>query len=348
MDLKKWLQLFVVAAMSVLVLAACGGESEDKEPKDTTESNETTEGETTGSGDTYKIGATQIVEHPSLDRAYEGFQAAIADAGLDVEYDFQSAQGDPNNVKTIADNFVGDNVDLIFANSTDSTQGALNATKDIPIVFTSVTDAVAAKIVEAMDQPGENVTGVLDLHPDSIKQTVAFIDKYFKDAEVGIIYNAGEANSVAQIKAIQNAVNGTSLTITERTVANSAEVHQAATTLAGDVDVFYIFTDNTVVSALEGVVGVANEQKIPLVVGEPDSLAKGGFATYGIDYYTIGYRAGEMAVDILTGEKTTSEINVEYPPEMQLFINKGAAELQRVDWVADWDDEAELIETIEE
>src|SRR5699024_4334729 len=126
------------------------------------------------------------------------------------------------------------------------------------------------------------------------------------------------------------------------TVANSAEVQQAAMTLAGDVDVFYIVTDNTVVSALDTVVGVSEEQQIPLIVGEPDSLEKGGFATYGIDYFTIGKRTGEMAVDILTGEKQPSEMDVEYPPEIQLFINKEAAEAQGVEWNDAWDEDAQF------
>src|SRR5699024_12612895 len=117
------------------------------------------------------IGAAQIVEHPSLDAAYEGFQQAIADAGLDVEYDYQTAQGDQNNVATISENFVAAEVDLIFANSTPSAIGALNATQDIPIVFTSVTDAVEAGLVESMDEHGENVNEVIDQHPKESGRT---------------------------------------------------------------------------------------------------------------------------------------------------------------------------------
>lgn len=335
--MRKWLLFIIMATMSALVLAACG--SDDKEAgKEAADDTENTDGET------YTIGASQIVEHPSLDEAYKGFQAAIEDADINVEFDYQNAQNDQNNVKTISDNFVADDVDLIFANATPSALGALNATKDIPIVFTSVTDAVDAGLVEAMDKPGDNITGVVDLHPEAIENTVQFIDKYFDGAKVGLIYNAGEANSVAQIEAVEAATDGTSLTISERTVSNSSEVQQAASTLAGDVDVFYIVTDNTVVSALDVVVGVANDQQIPLIVGEPDSLEKGGFATFGIDYHTIGYRSGEMAVDILTGEKTAGEIHVEYPEDMQLFINKEAAEAQGVEWNDDWDEDAELME----
>ncbi|MFD2043676.1 ABC transporter substrate-binding protein [Ornithinibacillus salinisoli] len=326
--MKKWLQLLVLAILSSLVLAACG---------------DSTGGD--GDGNTYTIGATQIVEHPSLDKAYEGFKAALDEAGLDVEFDFESAQNDTNNVKPISDGFVADGVDLIFANSTPSAMGALEATDEIPILFTSVTDAVDAGLVSAMDEPGDNITGVLDLHPDAIKETVNFIDTYFQGATVGTIYNSGEPNSVTQIEALKEALDGTSLSLEERSVASGADVQQAAQTLAGDIDVFFIITDNTVVETLDSVIQVANDQDIPLVVGEPDSVAKGGFATFGIDYYTIGYRTGEMAVEILTGEKTPKDIPVEYPPEIQLFINKEAAEEQNIEWQDDWDEDAQFVES---
>jgi len=333
--MRKWLQLFVITIISILVLGACS---------DDTSGNDDTEETAKDGSESYVIGVTQLLEHPSLDNAYKGFQDAIEEAGLDVEYDYQNAQNDQNNVKSIADNFVADDVDLIFANSTPSALGALNATSDIPILFTSVTDAVDAGLVSSLEGHDSNISGVLDLHPDAITKTVEFIDNYFEDAKVGLIYNAGEANSVTQIKADEEAMEGTSLTSSERTVANSSEVQQAASTLAGDVDVMYIVTDNTVVSALDSVVEVANSQGIPLIVGEPDSLQKGGFATYGIDYYTIGKRTGEMAVEVLTGETEIEKLDVEYPPEIQLFINKEAAEAQNVQWNKAWDDEAEFVE----
>ncbi|MDC3413442.1 ABC transporter substrate-binding protein [Terrihalobacillus insolitus] len=343
--MKKWL-LFIFIIASMMVLASCGSSESDETDSGSEDLNgQDEQGEGEQGEEKYTIGATQIVEHPSLDAAYEGFKAAIADAGLDVEYDFQNAQNDQNNTSIIANNFVADNVDLIFANSTPSALGALQATEDIPIIFTSVTDAVDAGLVEAMDQPGDNITGVLDLHPDAIKNTVEFIDTYFEGANVGLIYNAGEANSVTQIEAVNAAVEGTSLSTVERTVATSAEVQQATTTLVGEADVIYVITDNTVVSALDTVIGVANEQDVPLIVGEPNSVKAGGFATYGIDYNTIGYRSGEMAVEVLTGKKTTADIPVEYPPNMQLFINKEAAKEQGVEWNDEWDEKAQFLET---
>ncbi|GAA0598492.1 ABC transporter substrate-binding protein [Virgibacillus siamensis] len=332
--MKKGL-LMLVMLIGMMMIAACGS-NESSGAEDSDSGSE-------GSGETYTIGATQILEHPSLDAAYKGFKDAISEAGLNVEYDYQSAQNDMNNVSAISNKFVTDGVDLIFANSTPSALGALQATQDIPILFTSVTDPVGAGLVEAMDKPGENITGVTDLHPDAIKKTVEFIDKYFEGASVGLIYNAGEQNSVSQIESVKKAAEGTSLTFVERTVANSSEVQQAASTIVSEADVIYVVTDNTVVSALETVVGVANEQDIPLIVGEPNSLEKGGFATYGISYYDIGYRTGEMAVKVLTGKKETSDIPVEYPPKIELYINKQAAEKQGIEWNSEWD-EAKFVE----
>lgn len=327
--MKKWLLSLLILIMMGLVVACDNSDAGQQE----TEGNDE---------QTFTIGASQIVEHPSLDQAFNGFKQALEDGGLNVTYDFQSAQGEQTNALTIAQSFVADGVDLIFANSTPSALTALQASEDTPIVFTSVTDAVSAGLVEAMDQPGEYITGVTDMHPDSIIQTVQFIETYYPDSTIGVIYNSGEQNSVVQIDAINDAVEGTSLSVVDRTVQTSAEVQQAASSLVGDADIIFIVTDNTVVSALESVVSVANDQNIPLIVGEPDSLERGGFATYGIDYFTIGYRAGEMAYQILTGEKSPNEIDVEYPPEMQLYINKEAAELQGVTWHSDWDDLAQF------
>ncbi|SFA51123.1 putative ABC transport system substrate-binding protein [Anoxybacillus pushchinoensis] len=327
----KWLKTCGALLLAGSVLAGCSGE---KTTKETSEEKEKT----------YKVGVTQIVEHPSLDAAFNGFKKALEDKGLKVEYDVQIAQGDMNNNQTIANNFVADGVDLIFANSTPSALGALNATKDIPIVFTSVTDPVGAKLVQSMEQPGGNVTGTTDTHPDAIPKTVQFIDQFVDGNRVGMIYNAGEQNSVAQVDAVKKAMEGTDLTIVPVSVSTSAEVKQAAESLVGKVDCFYVITDNTVVSALESVIQVANDQDIPLFVGELDSVKRGGFAAYGFDYYDIGYEAGVMAADILEGKKKPSELPVQYPQKLKLVINKKAAQEMGVEWRSEWDSMAEFIE----
>jgi len=327
----------MLCAVSLLLLGGCSAAKETEGGK----------GNSSGQGakeKTYKIGVTQIVEHPSLDAARKGFEQALKDQGLPVEYDVQIAQGDQSNNQTIAANFASDGVDLIFANSTPSAQAALNATKDIPIVFTSVTDPVGAQLVQSMEQPGGNVTGTTDTHPEAIPKTVQFIDKYIKGNRVGMVYNAGEQNSVAQVDQVKKAMEGTDLKIVSASVSTSAEVKQATESLIGKVDCLYIITDNTVVSALESVIQVANEHDIPLFVGELDSVKRGGFAAYGFDYYDIGYEAGEMAAQILQDGKKPSELPVQYPQKLKLVINKKAAQEMGIELNPEWDSIAEYIE----
>src|SRR5699024_689077 len=164
--MNKWIQLSIIAILSVIVLGECGNNETGNENKE--EANERE--------NTYTIGVTQLLEHTSLDNAYEGFQEAIEETGLDVEYDYQNEQNEQNNVKRITNNFVTYKVDLIFANSKTSALGTLKATSDIPILFTSVTDAVDAGLVDSMENHDSNITGVLDLDPNAIDKTVEFID----------------------------------------------------------------------------------------------------------------------------------------------------------------------------
>lgn len=336
-----WKKIMGISLFSLLLLAGCGtaqqegGSNESSEPANEPATEEQT---------TYKVGISQFVEHPSLDAATDGFKKALEDSGLKIEYNEQNAQGDQNNTLPVANDLVGDQVDLIFTNATPSAQGALNATKDIPIIFTSVTDPIGAGLVEAMDKPGPNITGTTDTHPDAIPNTVAFIDKYFEGNKVGMVYNSGEQNSVAQIELVKKAMEGTDLEIVERSVSTSAEVKQATESLVGSVDVIYIITDNTVVSALESVISVATENDIPLFVGELDSVARGGFAAYGFNYYDIGYEAGQMAVQILKGEKTAADLPVQYPQNLKLLINKKQAKEMGIEINPEWEDIAEFIE----
>ncbi|MEA0553906.1 ABC transporter substrate-binding protein [Lysinibacillus irui] len=324
----------------VLLLAACGSGGSSSTDSKGNESNNASE---SGNADdkTYKIGITQIVEHPSLNAATEGFKKAIEDAGLKVEYDPQIAQGDNSLNTTIANNLVSANVDLIFANSTPSAQAAATATSDIPIIFTSVTDAVGAQLIESMEKPGKNVTGTIDLHPETISKTVAFL-KELGAKNVGMVYNAGEQNSVAQVSEVKKVMGEQGLTVVEASASTSADVKQATESLIGKVDAFYIITDNTVVSALESVIDVANTNKLPLIVGELDSVARGGLAAYGFEYFDIGYEAGQMAVKILKGEATPADTPAQYPQNLKLLINKKVADDLEIEIKDSWG--AELLE----
>lgn len=332
-------RIAVLLLVVLVALTGCGGQNNST--KETSSGNEK-------ESKTVKIGVTQIVEHPSLDAAFEGFKKALEDGGFkegeNVNYDVQIAQGDMNNNQTIANNFVSDQVDLIFANSTPSAQSALNVTKDIPIIFTSVTDPVGANLVPSMDEAGGNITGTTDTHPEAINKMIQFIDEQTDAQSVGLIYNSGEQNSVAQIEKVKEAAKNTDLKFSEASVSTSAEVKQAAESLVGKADVFYIVTDNTVVSAIESVVSVANDNKIPVFAGELDSLKRGCFAAYGFDYYDIGYEAGQMAVSVLKGEKNIKDIQPQYPQNLKLVINKTAAENQGIELKPEWEEMAEFIE----
>ena len=311
---NRWKKILAVTFAATLLLGACGGASSKK----------------------YKIGVSQIVEHPSLDAAFDGFKQAIKDAGLEVEYVVQNAQGDNSANMTIATNLVSENVDLLFANSTPSAQAATSATSDIPIIFTSVTDAVGAELVDSMEKPGGNVTGTIDAHPDAISNTMKFLKEELGAKKVGMVFNSGEQNSRAQVDAVKEILDAMDMTVVEASVSTSADVKQATESLIGKVDSLYIITDNTVVSALESVISVANDNKIPMMVGEFDSVKRGGLAAYGFEYFDIGYEAGQMAVKVLKGKSKPADLPVQIPQKLKLMMNKDAAAVLGLDIKAEW------------
>ncbi|MEK3934816.1 ABC transporter substrate-binding protein [Sporosarcina sp. FSL W7-1349] len=338
---KGWKKYAFILFALMLVLAACGNggdttdapaptDGDNKEPETAAQPEESTK---------YKVGVTQIVEHPSLNAAFDGFKKALEDAGLDVEYDIQNAQNDNSANTTIANNLVSSGVDLIFANSTPSAQAVAGATSDIPIVFTSVTDAVSAELVASMESPGGNVTGTIDNHPEAIPTTMKFLKEELGAKNVGMVFNSGEQNSRSQVDAVKEILADMDMTVVEASVATSADVKQATESLLGKVDSLYIITDNTVVSALESVVSVANDNKLPMMVGEFDSVSRGGLGAYGFEYYDIGYEAGQMAVKILKGESKPAEMPVQIPQNLKLIMNKQTAETIGVDIKDEWNAE---------
>lgn len=333
--MKKLTTLTATAGLlSLLLLAGCGSDKADEGKKDGTDKKEE-----------YKIGFTQFVQHPSLDEASKGFKAALEEKGIKAEYDDTNAQGDANNTMTIANQYATQGVDLIFANATPSAQAAANATKDkdIPVVFTSVTDPVGAKLVQSMDKPGGNVTGTSDANPDAIANTVKFIAEQMGAKNVGTVYNTGEQNSVTQVESVKKEVEKAGMKLIEAPVSTSADVKQATESLVGKVDAFYIITDNTVVSALDSVIMVANDKDIPLFVGEIDSVKKGGFAAYGFNYYDIGHQAGTMAAEILKDGKKPADIPVQFPEKVKLTINEKAAKEMGIEIKEEWKKDAEII-----
>jgi putative ABC transport system substrate-binding protein len=284
-----------------------------------------------------KIGVTQIVSHPALDGDAKGFEKALADAGFkeggNVLYDRQNAQGDMANAQTIAQKFLDAKVDLIHCIATPTSQAVVKTIKNIPVVFSSVTDPVDAGLVPKTSAPGSksgtNVTGVSDRWPVSLQfeMYVKFVPKAKK---WGTLYNAGDANSMVHIKEMREAAKKLGVELKEQTISTSAETMQAAQALAGQgVQAINITSDNTVVSAFEALVKVCNEKKIPLFAGDVDSVPRGAIAAYGLDYFLIGESAGKKAVRILKGEKPGS---VPWGPaeKFSLVVSEKAAKIQGI------------------
>ena len=316
-EMRRWA---IGAAMMVLLLAALLGAS----------SVLAAEGK-------IKIGITQIVEHPALDAARQGFIDELAEAGYDesrVVYDMQNAQGDFATAQTIAEKFVSSSVDLILAIATPTAQATANVTQDIPILITAVTDPVVAGLVESIDAPGTNVTGTSDLTPVATQlELLRTIRPQAK--RVGVMYNPGEANSLAQLDLAREAAAELGLTLVEVPVDNSSSVYQAAQSAVGRVDAIYVPTDNTVVSALESVIIVAENAKLPLVAGETDSVRRGAMATISIDYYGLGRQTGRMALEILENSADPASMPIEYLEDVSLVLNPGAAQRMGVELSAD-------------
>ena len=278
----------------------------------------------------YNIGLTQFATHPAADAGRQGFIDALADAGYvegeNVAYDYQNPEGDATLEQTIAKKFVSDKVDLIFSFGTRISQQCVHAAEgtDIPVLFCSVTDPVAAQLVSAWIHPGENVTGTSDMievasNVDLIQAIVPGITK------LGTLYNASEVNSVVLNDKLKEVCTPKGIAVVERTVSTSADVHTAAQSLVGQVDAIWIGTDNTVVSGLEALIKVCEDNKIPLFPSDDPSIEKGGIACLGFDYYDVGYQTGEMAVRVLKGT-SAADIPVELGKKFSYTVNTKAAE----------------------
>ena len=269
------------------------------------------------------IGIIQIVEHPALDAARKGFVDELKEQGIDANYTYQNAQNDMSTLQTIAGQLVADKVDLILAIATPAAQVTAKATTTIPIVITAVTDPKEAGLVKDFDRPGTNVTGTSDMNP--VDKQLELIKQFKPNAtHIGIIYNAGESNSVVQVEMAKKAAKELGYKLVLVSATETSGVYQAAQSLQGRVDAIYVPTDNTVVAALESVIAFCERNKIPLIAGEGESVSRGALATIGIDYYQLGRQTGDMAIRILNGSKPeTTAIGVQQT--MNLIINKEAA-----------------------
>jgi putative ABC transport system substrate-binding protein len=299
-----------------------------------------------GKKDVTTIGITQIVEHPALDGAREGFIKALEDNGYkdgqNIAINYQNAQGDMSIAQSIANEFVADQVDMILAIATPTAQAAYNATKDIPILITAVTDPVSAGLVKDNKKPETNVSGTSDATP--IKKQFALIKELLPNAKkVGVVYNTSEQNSIVQVAQAKEIAKELGLELVESGITTVNEVSQALDVLLDKVDVLYTPTDNLIVSATPLVVSKTLEHKIPLIGCIEDQVVNGALATETIDYYKLGYQTGEVAIKVLKGDNI-SEIPVETLNNTELILNKKTAQLLGIEVSEDLLSRAKVIE----
>ena len=306
-----------VAAGLMLTLAlgvlGCGGDKKEAPKK----------------AEKVNVGIVQLVEHAALDAANKGFVEGLASKGYkegqNITYDRQNAQADQSNLQNIAHRFVNNKVNLICAIATPAAQTVANVTSDIPIVATAVTDYKTAKLVKDNAKPGTNVTGTTDMNP--VEQQLDLLLKIVPNAKsVGTIYCSSEVNSQLQVDILKKAATAKGVTIKEATVSNVNDIQQAARSLVGKVQAIYVPTDNVLASAMPTLVSVTEEAKLPVICGEGGMVKAGGLATLGVDYYKLGFQAGEMAADILSGKSKPADMAIQAQKEFKAMVNLKEAE----------------------
>lgn len=278
--------------------------------------------------ETKTVAITQIVEHPALDAVHQGVKDELAERGYNegdnLELMHESAQGNSAIASQIARKFVGDQPDVIVAIATPSAQTAAAATRNIPVVFSAVTDPVAAKLVKSLEAPGANITGVSDMLP--LDRHLDMVLRVVPEAKtVGTVYNPGEANAVALVELLEERLEARGLKLEKAAATKTSEVLGAARSLSDKVDAIYLTTDNTVISAAEAVVSVGERAKIPVFAADTATVERGAVAAMGFNYYDLGRQTGAMVARILEGA-TTADMPVETLDKLELYVNPAAAE----------------------
>ena len=277
---------------------------------------------------TYTVAVSQIVEHPALDATrqglLDGLKAKGFEEGKNLEFIYQTAQGNPAIAVQIARQFVGEKPDVLVGIATPTAQALAASTRTIPVIFTAVTDPLGAKLVKNLTHPEGNVTGLSDLAP--VAQHVDLMQELIPDLKViGVVYNPGEANAVSAIELLKSAAKKRNLQVVEATALKSGDVQGAARIIASKVQVIYAPVDNTIASAIDALVGVGNQAKIPVVGGSTSFVENGAVASLGFDYYQVGVQTADYVEAVLKG-KAISEIPVSFAKGSDLFLNLKAAD----------------------
>lgn len=268
----------------------------------------------------FTVGICQLVQHPALDAATQGFKDALNEAlGDRIAFDEQNASGEMNNCSTIINGFVSKNVDLIMANATAPLQAAASATSSIPVLGTSITHyAVALELDSWNGTVGTNVSGTSDLA--SLKEQAQILKEWFPDAKtVGLLYCSNEANSIFQIEEIEKYFAEMKIKTTRFSFTDTNDITSVTQKACDSCDVIYIPTDNTAASNAEAIANVVIASKTPVIAGEANLCAGCGLATLSINYYDLGFTTGKMAVKILTEGADVSKMPVEFAPAVKMY-----------------------------
>ena len=284
--------------------------------------------------DVFRIGISQFITHQSLDATREGFVDELAKQGYvegeNIEIDFQNAQGEQRNLKTISQQ-LAESSDVVLAIATPSAQSLANTTQTTPVIFSAVTDPVSAKLVESREHPGGNVTGTSDQSSDAISTQINLIKKVLPKAKsIGILYTQSEPNSVVQKDEAKRLLEEKGFTVVEKTILDSNNVKAAAESLMTEVDMVFVPTDNIISSTMETVKQVSIKHKVPVFGGSTEMVALGGLYNYGTDYEELGRQTARMLVRILKGEKPDN-IAVELPEKLELHTNQEIATALGID-----------------
>lgn len=284
--------------------------------------------------DVFRIGISQFITHQSLDATREGFVDELAKQGYvegeNIEIDFQNAQGEQRNLKTISHQ-LAESSDVVLAIATPSAQSLANTTQTTPVIFSAVTDPVSAKLVESREHPGGNVTGTSDQSSDAISTQINLIKKVLPKAKsIGILYTQSEPNSVVQKDEAKRLLEEKGFTVVEKTILDSNNVKAAAESLMTEVDMVFVPTDNIISSTMETVKQVSIKHKVPVFGGSTEMVALGGLYNYGTNYEELGRQTARMLVRVLKGEKPEN-IAVELPEKLELHTNQEMAAALGID-----------------
>ena len=284
--------------------------------------------------DVFRIGISQFITHQSLDATREGFVDELAKQGYvegeNIEIDFQNAQGEQRNLKTISQQ-LAESSDVVLAIATPSAQSLANTTQTTTVIFSAVTAPVSAKLVESREHPGGNVTGTSDQSSDAISTQINLIKKVLPKAKsIGILYTQSEPNSVVQKDEAKRLLEEKGFTVVEKTILDSNNVKAAAESLMTEVDMVFVPTDNIISSTMETVKQVSIKHKVPVFGGSTEMVALGGLYNYGTNYEELGRQTARMLVRILKGEKPEN-IAVELPEKLELHTNQEMAAALGID-----------------